>query len=985
MDKHNLTSGLIFAIFIVAVFLGGVPTANATVTTGLDPESGAATCKSGYGLENFESGTNGSPIVSTIPGVKFTKTDGHDWRTGDWGAGYNGKYPGGAYTSGGRKWAWLGPSQSSGKIDFTVGKASYVSVYTSTFSGLMLEAYTDEGVFLENSGRANNNVNTGKMTMLSVSRPTADIGYVIAHDSGNFWLIDWLCTDAGVTVPNNPPTLSFLESSPDGLSENDGIQDNKGTADKTLFSFDIIYTDQDNNAPSSIKLIVEKVNQGTFEDYVSSEMLPFGPQTDYVNGKIYVLFGKTFPKGDYRYRFEASDSVSNVQTSFTEFSVGYSNVAFLPGLEASRLFRTNTSPATQIWDPPVVHDNTQMYLNPDGTSIASDIVTLDGSPEKSVLDEVYGVNVYKNFINFMKNDIVGAGMIHEWEVLPYDWRLNFPELLASGNKTGQYVSYLKNTSSPFLIQELRRLASTSDTGKVTIITHSNGGLLAKYFLASINPVENKDHDLLKKIDTVIMVAAPQVGTPKAIVGLLHGDEAGLGAGFILTNETARTFGENMSSAYNLLPSAPYFSTVESPVIIFDKNVNRVTELSTLSNTTITTTSGLELFLRGQGGLWSEPDNGDLDTPNVLKSDLLTKAKDIHAIIDTWTPPSGMQVVQIAGWGIDTIKEIRYSCPSRTCHSLSTLARSIDSTTLDGDETVVVPSAVWMSTSSLNVERWWVNLKENNFLLNRNRDHSSIFEVGELQNFIKSIISGGRVVDGTILTSVRPIADESVKRLRFTLHSPVDIHLYDSFGNHTGLLPNPDPASGIRRYEKNIPNSYYREFGEAKYAGVSTGTSTIVQLQGLALGSFTLDIDEIAGDSTIVASTTFIDIPVASSTKATLAIQNIQTAGTLQLDIEGDGVVDFSLAPSQGAIPAMSLGIFERVVRTLGFEKGVTQSIIVKVTAAKDSLERGNKEAARGQLNSLVNHLRAQSGKQLNATTVETLIEILGRIQASVVQ
>jgi pimeloyl-ACP methyl ester carboxylesterase len=38
------------------------------------------------------------------------------------------------------------------------------------------------------------------------------------------------------------------------------------------------------------------------------------------------------------------------------------------------------------------------------------------------------------------------------------------------------------TSTPYIIQELRRLAATSKTGKVTIIAHSNGGLLAKALL-----------------------------------------------------------------------------------------------------------------------------------------------------------------------------------------------------------------------------------------------------------------------------------------------------------------------------------------------------------------------------------------------------------------------------------------------------------------------------------------------------------------------
>ena len=200
---------LVATAALLGVLLAGAATTSAEVITGLDPESGATTCPAGYGLEDFESGTDGyrwggAPIASTIPGVQFVTTEGQDWWTGDWAAEYNGKYPDGAYTSGGQKWAWLGVSHGAGIIDFTEGEASYVSVYTSTFSGLVLEAYTDDDVFLESSGWASNNIRTGTMPQLSISRPTADIGYVIVHDTGNYWLIDWLCTDAPGVLPADP-------------------------------------------------------------------------------------------------------------------------------------------------------------------------------------------------------------------------------------------------------------------------------------------------------------------------------------------------------------------------------------------------------------------------------------------------------------------------------------------------------------------------------------------------------------------------------------------------------------------------------------------------------------------------------------------------------------------------------------------------------------------------------------------------------------
>ncbi len=578
----------------------------------------------------------------------------------------------------------------------------------------------------------------------------------------------------GEHIPSSAPTLSFATDTPEGLYEDDGIQDHKGTALQTHFTFSTIYTDATNRAPEQITLTMNS------DDILVSVSAPLTPDTetasttlkdgDYRNGELFSYYHPlALPKGAFTYAFNLLlDGVAATVPPSVPFSfkTGYSNVAFLPGLEASRLFRASTTPAEQIWDPPTIADNTELYLNPDGTSIHEDVVVLDGAPERAVLDEVYGVNVYKNFINFMKEEVVGSGVINEWEALPYDWRLNFPELLARGNKTGDHVSYLQSTSSPFILQQLKHLAQTSDTGKVTILTHSNGGLLAKYLLATLA----QTHDPLeKKIDKVIMVAAPQLGTPKALAGLLHGDEANLGAGFILTKEEARTLGENMQSAYNLLPSNAYFSTVESPVVIFDESVRDIAIMSTLASTTITNASVLEYFLRGQGMAWAEPANSERDVPNVLKDPLLAKAKDVHTLIDGWTPPAGMSVIQIAGWGIDTVKSVRYSC-GIFCNSLATLDRDIE-TTLDGDETVVTPSAVWMSTSTANVERWWVDLEKHNTIIRVNREHASILEVIELQNFIKSIFEGGRTVDGKILKAIRPTTTEVAKRLRFTMHSP----------------------------------------------------------------------------------------------------------------------------------------------------------------------------------------------------------------------
>src|SRR5690349_19238 len=85
------------------------------------------------GYIDFEDGIDGQPIQSTIPGLKFTTTNGQDWIYGDWRTGYyHGKYPAGQYTSNGNFFAWLGPYQGDGRIDFTQGRATYISFGVST-------------------------------------------------------------------------------------------------------------------------------------------------------------------------------------------------------------------------------------------------------------------------------------------------------------------------------------------------------------------------------------------------------------------------------------------------------------------------------------------------------------------------------------------------------------------------------------------------------------------------------------------------------------------------------------------------------------------------------------------------------------------------------------------------------------------------------------------------------------------------------------
>ena len=141
---------------------------------------------------DFEGGPDAAAISSTIPGMFFTTTQGFDWIYGDKTTGNYNVYPygSGAYVCNGNVFAWLGPNQGQGRIDFTGATARKISMLTSTYSGLWLRAYDENGQLLD-SDYEPDNLGTHQLSELTVSAPS--IAYVLVHDAGNYWLIDDLC------------------------------------------------------------------------------------------------------------------------------------------------------------------------------------------------------------------------------------------------------------------------------------------------------------------------------------------------------------------------------------------------------------------------------------------------------------------------------------------------------------------------------------------------------------------------------------------------------------------------------------------------------------------------------------------------------------------------------------------------------------------------------------------------------------------------
>ncbi len=215
ISKHKV---ILLAIMIFTLSFAVMPImfANALVQPGVYTNPVPPGCQ----MIDFEEGSDRQVVLSTIEGLQFTTTGGFDWIYADIRTGqYNGRsltdpsHTYGLYVLNGYFCTWLSELQDTGRIDFTLGTASYFSVLVSTASGLTIDAYDINGVWLANSGWAYSNHGDLDFTRLTIE--AEGMAYVLIHDTANLWIIDDLVTDApGV----GGPVEATIDFDPDSLN-----------------------------------------------------------------------------------------------------------------------------------------------------------------------------------------------------------------------------------------------------------------------------------------------------------------------------------------------------------------------------------------------------------------------------------------------------------------------------------------------------------------------------------------------------------------------------------------------------------------------------------------------------------------------------------------------------------------------------------------------------------------------------------------------
>src|SRR3989344_4511329 len=301
-----------------------------------------------------------------------------------------------------------------------------------------------------------------------------------------------------------------------------------------------------------------------------------------------------------------------------------------------------------------------------------------------------------------------------------------------------------SSSSVKLDSIVGQALANSPTGKVNIIAHSMGGLLVKDYL-----IRNGD----SMINKLVFAGTPHLGAPKAFNLLNWGDDFDLKfLGLGLNRNKAKEIGQNMPSVYQLLPSREYINKAGSYV----QDNNSIELDYEQTNDFLTSSSVLE------------------DHRNI---GLLIRADEFHQLRDDWMPSTANVYNLLGCREYDTIGSFTISGDG-----------SVDIDSITGDGTVPFASAEHIPGNDYFVSYFKTNINHVG-LISDDRTIGLIYEV--ITDSVSVLPAGISQTESECGDTVEP-----VKRLRFSTHSPVNLHVYDSLYNHTGLTPEGNIELGI---------------------------------------------------------------------------------------------------------------------------------------------------------------------------------------------
>ena len=558
-----------------------------------------------------------------------------------------------------------------------------------------------------------------------------------------------------------------------------------------------------------LNLAGAQLNNTWYLSVNARDSLGFGCISDHGHGEASVTVADTIATSTYVSQFKTFGKTYYPNfTPYVIFNVVSERVPVLivPGIMGTEIFKGSE----ELWP-----DVNRMLRTPgdsfmDSLSLNSDGSMLDTSLVLgNVLRQPYFINA--DYSKTLIDDLVNNKKYTEnlnLFLFAYDWRRS------------SYDSAVINDSElkkPSLLQEIDKIIETSKTDKVDIIAHSQGGLVVKRLLYEHPEYKNK-------INKLIFVGVPNLGAPKAAKVLLYGDSmdiAYLGMG-LDPNETKK-ISQNMPSVYELLPSQEYFNKHEQYIS---------EQQPTLSSPGAEVPDfyqsydflGTKTFLANKG----------------LNSQLINQADNFHS--------SGYDNLDFTGSGIKTYNIV--GCQTDTLDKIMVpLNRDPYIITTAGDGTVPLDSAN--------------NIPGAQTFYAFDSSHATMLTQDGIRQEIENLLT-----DGSLSTNDKITQFSNQCHYNSTIvsvHSPVNLNVYDEQGNHLG----PNDQGGV---DTNIYGAQYDVIGHSKFAFLPPGHNYTIKLIATGAGHFDL-YSGVIKDGQEVNTAYYSSVPISSTSTADLVLNS----------------------------------------------------------------------------------------------------------------
>lgn len=516
-----------------------------------------------------------------------------------------------------------------------------------------------------------------------------------------------------------------------------------------------------------------------------------------------------------------------------------------------------------------------MKLQADGVNAVAPALYVSG---------IYG-SAYDDLIEYLQRQGYQQG-VDLW-IFPYDWRKDIR------TTTSQLDARI--TQALVATNGGRTDPATWTIKRADIVAHSMGGMVARNYIA--------DATRASRIDQLITLGSPQLGTPKFLKALMYGDTFGpsfLGIG--LNPDEIKDVVQNMTGANQLLPSAAYYTYYDNSdstrlrPYIEDRDVD--------GNGTV-------------GGALSYSAVKQLLLNTGRNGTVLSRAESYHNAIDGQRGGgiNGVRWAALVGTGFGTLGQLREYTGSCWSWYRYVPCSKRDENVVDGDGTVAVMSAAmgdpWRNTLIASGAQLWYVEREHGAMVQRDYVLGVATGDGNVLPWIGDLLRGtipmsapttslGTSATASVETSGQPTLSPTSKLSGAWIAAlgPVALELRDSEGKTTGRkrgeVEAAAPAVPGTRYER-LPGS---EFVYARHDAPYT-----LSLVAESEGSTDLKV-RVLGNGKVERTAIYLGVVLGAQGRAELTMKQgtgranaPQGWPELRVDADGDGVFERSVAAS----------------------------------------------------------------------------------------